>query len=183
MNLPSRADERTSLNAADSGGQDGTSSSTTVRIKATIAAAATTAALAVVLCVGLFLASNGSRSDALPDARGGGRSSGTAKGLVASSGGSAGEEEGRVIPSMQPFSTTDPADAHCPHMDRPRGTWPTSAWGALANASTELHTSLPTNAWWENVVLGSPTQVCVRSSLSCLLACCECSTVVCVELY
>lgn len=25
----------------------------------------------------------------------------------------------RVIPSMQPFSTVDPADAYCPHMDRP----------------------------------------------------------------
>lgn len=24
-----------------------------------------------------------------------------------------------IIPSMQPFSTVDPADAHCPHMDRP----------------------------------------------------------------
>lgn len=24
-----------------------------------------------------------------------------------------------VVPSMQPFSTVDPADAHCPHMDRP----------------------------------------------------------------
>lgn len=24
-----------------------------------------------------------------------------------------------IIPSMQPFSTVNPADAHCPHMDRP----------------------------------------------------------------
>eukprot|EP00903_Cladosiphon_okamuranus_P009961 g9449.t1 len=63
-----------------------------------------------------------------------------------------------TIPSMQPFSTVDPADAHCPHMDRPEDTWPTSAWGALANASVNLHTSLPTNAWWENIVLGSPSQ-------------------------
>lgn len=70
------------------------------------------------------------------------------------------ETDIRVIPSMQPFSTTDPADAHCPHMDRPRETWPTTAWGALANASVDLHTSLPTNAWWENIALGSPTQVC-----------------------
>lgn len=77
-----------------------------------------------------------------------------------SRGGSPGMPQGRVIPSMQPFSTVDPADAHCPHMDRPKDTWPTEAWGALANASMDLHTSLPTNAWWENVVLGSPTQVC-----------------------
>ncbi|CAN0000956.1 unnamed protein product [Ectocarpus sp. 4 AP-2014] len=63
-----------------------------------------------------------------------------------------------VVPAMQPFSTVDPADAHCPHMDRPEDTWPTSAWGALANASVGLHTSLPTNAWWENIVLGFPSQ-------------------------
>lgn len=25
----------------------------------------------------------------------------------------------KIIPSMQPFSTINPADAHCPHMDRP----------------------------------------------------------------
>lgn len=25
----------------------------------------------------------------------------------------------KIIPSMQPFSTVDPANAHCPHMDRP----------------------------------------------------------------
>lgn len=67
--------------------------------------------------------------------------------------------EDRVVPSMQPFSTMDPADVHCPHMDRPRDTWPSGAWGALANASVNLHTSLPTNAWWENIALGSPTQV------------------------
>lgn len=63
------------------------------------------------------------------------------------------------IPRMQPFSTINPADAHCPHMDRPQGTWPSDAWGELANTSTNLHTSLPTNAWWENIVLGWPTQV------------------------
>ncbi|CAN0258108.1 unnamed protein product, partial [Laminaria digitata] len=85
-------------------------------------------------------------------------------------GGSSGEEnlqdtspifpgvEDGVIPSMQPFSTMDPADVHCPHMDRPSDTWPTAAWGALTNASVDLHTSLPTNAWWENIALGSPTQ-------------------------
>lgn len=65
----------------------------------------------------------------------------------------------RTISRMQPFSTLDPAEANCPHMDRPDDTWPTEVWGGLANASTELHTSLPTNAWWENIVLGSPTQV------------------------
>lgn len=42
-------------------------------------------------------------------------------------------------------------------------TWPTSAWGALANASVGLRTSLPTNAWWENIVLGFPSQVCIIS--------------------
>lgn len=42
---------------------------------------------------------------------------------------------------------------------RTQDTWPTSAWGALANASVSLHTSLPTNAWWENIVLGFPSQV------------------------
>ena len=67
--------------------------------------------------------------------------------------------EDRTVPSMQPFSTMDPADVHCPHMDRPRDTWPSGAWGTLANASVDLHTSLPTNAWWENIALGSPTQV------------------------
>ena len=67
--------------------------------------------------------------------------------------------DNRVVPSMQPFSTMDPADVHCPHMDRPSDTWPTDARGALANASMDLHTSLPTNAWWENIALGSPTQV------------------------
>ncbi len=25
----------------------------------------------------------------------------------------------KIIPSMQPFSTVNPADAYCPHMDRP----------------------------------------------------------------
>lgn len=28
--------------------------------------------------------------------------------------------DGKIgVPAMQPFSTVDPADAHCPHMDRP----------------------------------------------------------------
>lgn len=67
--------------------------------------------------------------------------------------------EEKRIPFMQPFSTVNPKDANCPHMDRPVSTWPTKAWGRLANASMKLHASLPTNAWWENVVLGSPTQV------------------------
>lgn len=156
MNPSYQADERTGLNTAAAVGQDGTSCSITRRTNTAIAAAAT-AALAIVLCVGLLFASNGS-SDT-PHTRSGGSSMG--KNLADSSGGSAGAEEGRVIPSMQPFSTTNPADAHCPHMDRPRGTWPTSAWGALANASMDLHTSLPTNAWWENIVLGFPTQVCI----------------------
>lgn len=31
-----------------------------------------------------------------------------------------GQDDGKkIIPSMQPFSTVDPANAHCPHMDRP----------------------------------------------------------------
>lgn len=162
MNPSYQADERTALNAEAAGGQDDKSCSITRRINTAIAAAAT-AALAIVLCVGLLLfASNGS-SDT-PHTRSGGSS--RDKDLAASSGRSAGAEEGRVIPSMQPFSTTNPADAHCPHMDRPRGTWPTSAWGALANASMDLHTSLPTNAWWENIVLGFPTQVCTIFALA-----------------
>jgi hypothetical protein len=31
-------------------------------------------------------------------------------------------------------------------------------WGDLVEESKGLHTSLPTNAWWENIVLGKPTQ-------------------------
>ncbi|CAM9528344.1 unnamed protein product, partial [Choristocarpus tenellus] len=63
-----------------------------------------------------------------------------------------------VVPGMQPLATTDPKDAFCPHMDRPEETWPTKAWGNLFEESSDLHTSLPTNAWWENIVLGDPTQ-------------------------
>lgn len=37
----------------------------------------------------------------------------------ATSEGAAKAHETTIIPAMQPFSTVDPADAFCPHMDRP----------------------------------------------------------------
>jgi hypothetical protein len=59
------------------------------------------------------------------------------------------------------FNTSSCCFAFCTcliHTDRPSDSWPGEVWGDLVEESRGLHTSLPTNAWWENIVLGKPTQ-------------------------
>eukprot|EP00953_Heterococcus_sp_UTEX-ZZ885_P041599 21217-Heterococcus_DN1.PRE.2 len=64
---------------------------------------------------------------------------------------------------LHSFASASSAMPCCTHAlvlaaDRPSDSWPGAVWGDLVEESKGLHTSLPTNAWWENIVLGKPTQ-------------------------
>ncbi len=64
----------------------------------------------------------------------------------------------RVVPEMPALLVSSPVDAGFPEVDRPLDSRPEEVWRLWLNHSLDSRANLPTNAWWENIVLGSPTQ-------------------------
>ncbi len=67
-------------------------------------------------------------------------------------------EGNRVIPEMPALLVSSPIDLGFPDVNRPPDTRPEEVWELWLIHSSEGGANLPTNAWWENIVLGSPTQ-------------------------
>ncbi len=64
----------------------------------------------------------------------------------------------RIVPEMPALLVSSPVDAGFPEVDRPLDSRPEEVWKLWLNHSGDGGANLPTNAWWENIVLGSPTQ-------------------------
>ncbi len=64
----------------------------------------------------------------------------------------------RVVPEMPALLASSPVDLGFPEVGRPLDSRPEEVWSLWLNHSSEGGANLPTNAWWENIVLGSPTQ-------------------------
>ncbi len=64
----------------------------------------------------------------------------------------------RVVPEMPALSASSPVDLGFPEVDRPIDSCPEEVWSLWLNHSLEYGANIPTNAWWENIVLGYPTQ-------------------------
>jgi hypothetical protein len=65
---------------------------------------------------------------------------------------------GIPTPEMPALSTVDPKDSGFPYTDRPETSRPSNVWGRWLNRETFPKAGLATNAWWQNIVLGFPSQ-------------------------